>query len=130
MSKAESGMTLLVLGVIGFMIWEIVAEPLYNRDIYRAQVLGLFESVEPGMARQQVRNAMDVGKYPDLRFRQEDAEGWSASAPHEFGATNWILRIDFQDERVSAVRIRTADGDFDHPAKAPPDKIGTPTRSR
>ena len=41
----------------------------------------------------------------------------------EFGAGNWLLVIQFQGEQVSALRVRTADGDHDHPAEAPPDKV-------
>src|SRR5262245_52920082 len=35
---------------------------------------------------------------------------------------NWVLLIEFENERVSALRVRTDDGSKYHPAEAPRDK--------
>jgi hypothetical protein len=48
---------------------------------------------------------------------------WSAAAPLEFGAGNWVVLIEFQGEHVSALRVRTADGVHHHPTGAPADKV-------
>jgi hypothetical protein len=45
----------------------------------------------------------------------------TAEAPLEFGARNWVLYLQFEQERLSGARVRTEDSVFEHPAQAPPD---------
>jgi hypothetical protein len=103
----------------------VILEPwtFLRRDVYRREVRAFYESVEPGMTREQVAQGMDSGKFPNLTFDRK-SRLWSGDAPYEFGAQSWVLLIEFQSERVSAVRVRTADGigPQHHPADAPPDK--------
>ncbi len=44
-------------------------------------------------------------------------------SPIVFGAGNWILRIEFENDVVVAVRYHTADSVGDHPPGAPPDDV-------
>jgi hypothetical protein len=97
-----------------------------RREQYRDEVRALYESLRPGMTHEQVRYAMDSGRYPNLAFYPGDPQMWSGAAPLEFGARNWVLLIEFQGEHVSALRVRTADGIRDHPVGAPPDKVRNP----
>jgi hypothetical protein len=92
---------------------------------YRGEVRALYDTLQLDMSKEQVQRAMDTAKYPHLKFRQVEDAVWFASAPYEFGAQNWVLLIEFQGERVSALRVRTDDGfkDFQRPAEAPPDRV-------
>jgi hypothetical protein len=94
-----------------------------RRDLYRGEVRALYQSLRPGMTREQVAQVMDSGKFQHLTFDRKSPL-WSGDAPYEFGAQSWVLLIEFQAQRVSALRVRTADGigPQHHPAEAPPDK--------
>jgi hypothetical protein len=52
--------------------------------------------------------------------------------PLEFGATDWCLLIDFDQGKVSAIRMRTSDGIQRKPEAAPDDKMSdsSPTPGR
>ena len=93
-----------------------------NRGEYRAQIRGLYERLQPGMPRAQVREAVASHNYPNLQLQAGDSGTWYVQTPREFGAGNWELLIEFQGERVSAVRVRTADTHEYPPPEAPPDK--------
>ena len=124
MRKREIGVAVLIVGVLAAILWNPIVDPLLNRERYRGEVRTLYENVQPGMSKEQVRHEMDSGKYPDLDFHR-DGQLWLGSAPLEFGAGNWVLAIEFRGEQVSAIRIRKGDGlqDFHHPVEAPPDKV-------
>ena len=127
MTKGELGVTALLVGVIAAIMWDVV-DPFLHRARYRGEVRTLYENLHPGMTMEQVRHEMDSGKYPHLDFRR-DGQLWLGSAPYEFGAGNWVLAIEFEGDRVSAVRVRKGDGlqDFHHPVEAPPDKVRSTT---
>jgi hypothetical protein len=123
MRKREIGLMALIGVVLAAIVWREV-NPFLHREQYRGEVRTLYENVQPGMSREQVRREMDAGKYPHLDFHR-DGQVWFGSAPSEFGAGNWVLAVEFQGELVSAVRVRTGDGlqSVHHPAEAPPDKV-------
>ena len=93
-----------------------------NRGKYRAEVRSLYDRLQPGMAKSEVQAALRSGDYPNLQLWGEDPKVWFVSTPREFGAQNWELLIEFHAERVSAVRVRTADTHEHPPSDAPPDK--------
>ena len=129
MRKIEIGIVLLVAGVTGAILWEPIVDPFLHRERYRGQVRTLYENLQPEMTKEQVRRELDSDNYPHLGFRRE-GQLWLASAPLEFGAGNWVLAIEFQDDRVSSVRVRKGDGlqGVHHPVQAPPDKVRSSIR--
>jgi hypothetical protein len=116
----------IVVAILGGSAVAIL-DPLtfLRRGQYRGEVRVLFDTLQLDMSREQVRRVMDPGKYPHLEFREVEGAMWLASAPYEFGAQSWVLVIEFQAERVSALRVRTHDGfkDSQRPAEAPADKV-------
>lgn len=124
MRKREIGVAVLIVGVLAAILWDPIVDPFLNRERYRGEVRTLYENLKLEMTKEQVQHEMASGKYPDLDFHREN-ELWLGSAPLEFGAGNWVLAIEFQGDRVSAVRVRKGDGlqEFHHPVEAPPDKV-------
>ena len=55
-----------------------------------------------------------------LKLHVDSRDHWYVSTPVEFADTKWGLRIEFRAGRVSALRVRTADGP--PPKDGPPDK--------
>ena len=109
MKKHEIGIAALIVAVMCAMLWAPLVDPFLSRERYRGEVRTLYENVQLGMVKEQVRHEMDSGKYPHLDFHR-DGQLWLGSAPYEFGAGNWVLAIEFQGDRVSAVRVRKGDG--------------------
>jgi len=128
MRKREIAVAALFVGVIAAILWDPIVDPFLHRERYRGEVRTLYENLQPGMTKEQVRREMDSGKYPHLDF-DRDRELWLGSAPLEFGAGNWVLAIEFRGDQVAAVRVPKGDGlqEFHHPVEAPQDKV-RPTR--
>ena len=95
-----------------------MVDALLHRDEYQAEVRALYDSVQPGMTKEQVQRLLDSARYPHLQVRRTDAHLWTAAAPLELGATNWVLYIEFENGRVSTLGVRSADGRDDHPEGA------------
>jgi hypothetical protein len=114
--------TLLVLAA--FVVVASMFSPVryLHRDRDRAEARSLYDYLQPGMARSEVQAALTSGKYPHLRLWSQDPSLYVVSTPLLSGAGNWQLRVEFQAERVSAVRVRTADSHEYAPPDAPPDK--------
>ena len=120
MKKAlEYGLVIVIVVLVASFFRPIT---FLNRNKYRSEIRGLYERLQPGMARAQVQAAVKSGNDPNLRFNSDDAQTWLVSTPLEFGAQNWVLLIEFEGEHVSALRVRTADSSQNHPPEAPPDK--------
>jgi hypothetical protein len=126
MRTVELGIGILATGAIGVTLWNSSCGALIHRQRYQGQVRALYDSLHPGMTQAQVRSVMERGAISSLRLIQDANGRWSAEAPYEFGAGNWILHIEFWRDQVSTLRIRTADGMHDHPTEAPPDKGSLP----
>lgn len=116
----EYGLVIVIVVLVASIFRPIT---LLNRNKYRAEIRGLYERLQPGMARAQAQTAVKSGSYPNLQFGSDNAQTWSIWAPLEFGAQNWVLLIEFEGEHVSALRVRTADSYQSHPPEAPPDKV-------
>ena len=117
----------LTIVIVGFAAALLKPLTRWNRGKYRAQVLALYGELHVGSTRTDLQRLMQSGRYPDLTLDARDTQKWFAEAPYEFGAGNWVLVIEFDNGRVTALRIRTADSYEKPPPKAPPDRT-LPTR--
>jgi hypothetical protein len=122
MSKRD---TLIAVCVAGSAV-AILAQPIlrsqWERETHRSEVRGLYESLRTGMLRHEVEQRMQGDLYPHLQFSRGSGRVWYAESPLEFGAKNWVLLVECEEDRVLAVRVRTADSVQEHPKDAPPDK--------
>jgi hypothetical protein len=87
----------------------------------RAAILQIRDAVALDTAYSEVLAAYWEHRTDSLRLFADSATNWVITMPFEFGANDWNLRIEFEDGKVSAVRVRTSDG--------PPPKDG-PTDKR
>lgn len=62
----------------------------------------------------------EFSKSTALTIRNDNPKTWEIMTPLEFGAENWVLWIEFEDEKVRALKIRTLDG--------PPQKMAQKTK--
>ena len=86
----------------------------------RAVLLQVYEAVSVGASHSEVLSAYWQRRTDDLRLFADRPTDWIVTIPLEFGASDWKLLIEFQDGRVSAVRVRTSDGP--PPKDGPKDK--------
>lgn len=123
MKKRDLLIGCAAVGVLAALMWDPFIGPFVHRERSRTEIRALYGALAPGMARDAVANLLEGTNYPHLTIRRVSTELWLAEAPYEFGAGNWIVVIEFQDERARAVRVRTADGLHIHPKEAPPDRV-------
>ncbi|MBE0702133.1 MAG: hypothetical protein IH582_03025 [Afipia sp.] len=86
----------------------------------RAALRQVYEAVSVGASHSEVLSAYWQHRSDSLRLFADRPTGWVITMPQEFGASDWELLIEFQDGRVSAVRVRTSDGP--PPKDGPKDK--------
>jgi hypothetical protein len=86
----------------------------------RAALLQVYETIGVGASHSEVLSAYWQHRTGDLRLFADKPAEWVVAMPLEFGASDWKLVVEFQDGRVSAVRVRTSDGP--PPKDGPKDK--------
>jgi hypothetical protein len=86
----------------------------------REAILRLYSTIRVGDDREAVLKAYWSQRTEDLRLHVDVPASWVVAMPGEFGATDWTLVVEFRNDKVSAVRMRTADGP--RPTGGPPDK--------
>jgi len=78
--------------------------------------------------KEELRRLLTEPRFQDLVLREDSPNEWLVETPIEFGATNWVLYLDFNDSTIVEVRVRTADNENAHPREAPADKSFLPSR--
>jgi hypothetical protein len=115
-----------MLAVLFLMAWDAqwwLSHLGVYRQRNREHVLSAYRALRLGMSGQEA--AAVVSRLSAAGFLTHGScqatNTCVAEAPSEFGARNWMLYLQFHDNRLSAVRIRTADSALEHPETAPPD---------
>jgi hypothetical protein len=88
----------------------------------RIELMKIREQIHPGDSYESVLKVFWQKQCTDLRLLPETQDAWSITMPYEVFATNWVLRLEFKDGRVSSIRVRNSDGV--HPHHAPADISG------
>ncbi|HEY8185051.1 MAG TPA: hypothetical protein VIF64_03220 [Pyrinomonadaceae bacterium] len=88
----------------------------------RAALLKIHETIRVGDGYETVLKVYWQHASEDLRLYSSSPDTWSISMPHELGAREWVLYLDFSNAKVSAIRVRTSDGP--QPVEAPNDVGG------
>ena len=120
-SKFITASILLVIGVVwvaGFLFTEVFHTQASNES-NRIALLKIRDVVAVGSSHAEVLDSYWRHRTDYLKLHAERPTDWIITMPLEFGAGNWKLLIEFHDGRVSAVRVRTADGP---PVHGPKDK--------
>lgn len=86
----------------------------------RAALRQVYEAVPVGASHAEVLAAYWQHRSDDLRLFADRPTKWVITMPLEFGASDWKLSLEFQEGRVSAIRVRTSDGP--PPKDGPKDK--------
>jgi hypothetical protein len=118
----DSGIVLLFAVAIGWILRDTIRAHVFA-GLAREQVVQFMRDGLLEAAPDQVR--ADVGKYSELKLVEVSSEEWMIRTPGQFGARNWQVWIHFDDDRVTALRVRTADSRDEWPIGAPADRTST-----
>jgi hypothetical protein len=108
-----------IVWVKGFWFTEVFRTHKSNEP-HRAALLQVRDAISVGASHADALTAYWHHRTEELRLHAESPTAWGIRMPLEFGASDWRLRIEFQDGRVTAVRVRTSDGP--PPKNGPKDK--------
>jgi hypothetical protein len=86
----------------------------------RQAILQRYSGVAVGADRETVLEEYWSRRTHDLRLDVDNPDRWLVSMPGEFGASDWTLIVEFHAGKVSALRVRAADGP--RPQDGPTDK--------
>lgn len=121
-SHVTAAIFILVIGVVwvkGFWFTEVFRTHKSN-ELHRTALLQIRDAVSVGASHADVLAAYWKHRTDELRLHAESPTGWGIRMPLELGASDWNLFIEFQNGRVTAVRVRTSDGP--PPKDGPKDK--------
>lgn len=76
--------------------------------------------IKPGYSKAKTEEVISKIS-PDFNPEKINNHQWVVASPYEFGATNWILVIDFENDKVKSLKIRTSDSMNIKPDGAPGD---------
>lgn len=93
----------------------------------RQEVIRAYDKISLGASLAEVRAVFTREASQHLKLHESQPDKWLGQTPLEWGAANWLLLIEFKDERVHAVRVRTQDSAEEYPPKAPADKVTAPS---
>lgn len=94
-----------------------------KNEANRVAIKELAAAITLGSTREDVLKDYYKIRTDDLRLRCDTPTGWTISMPMEFSASDWILWLDFDQDRISAVRVRSSDGP--KPNASPDDKAAS-----
>lgn len=89
----------------------------------------IMENIKLGDSGARVEEIFNHHKTDTLQLKKLENE-WLITMPYEFGATDWILWLGFENNKVTSLKIRLSDSKDMKPKESPPDKIKEVTASR
>lgn len=101
----------------------IAAREIHQGVVGRREVQALLATFDVGTLRRDLQDRLTSGQYQRLRW-SESTNRIYVETPYTFGAENWVVYITLDsNDRVCAIRIRTADSVNAIPSGATPDRV-------
>jgi len=113
---------MLVMGSLGYFCHKHIVRTQQQRRLSRNAIISLMNKLQVGDTAEDVESAVRLHRAARLQLVKNSRDAWTVTTPLEFGATNWLLYIDFRNQRVVRLRIRTEDSIDFKPPEAPADK--------
>lgn len=121
------GNTIVMLLILGIVYFLCIHGFLFA-NAANAELLAIYEVAEVGGSLRELDE--QVATLPQSWITAAASQDSRIfSAPLQFGASEWILRIKAEEGLITCVRIHTADSIRFHPEAAPPDKGECSTES-
>lgn len=114
--------TLVGWATIALILMHILFDNRLVTPKARSELLSVYSDVNPGDEQEDIEAYWSAYRPQWLTLYPVSENLWIITTPSVLGASNWILRVEFEKGQVSALRIRTEDNDLIHPQSAPVDK--------
>lgn len=114
--------SVFILVILGVALAERLAT--WHTEDRRAQIQ--VEEFLQALTEQSTKTDVQplVDRYDSLASNTPELEDtWAVQTPLRFDAENWVVWIDFMDDRVARVRVRIYDNAFVRPEAGPPDVV-------
>jgi hypothetical protein len=114
---------ILFIGIL-FVSYNLFFTPAKKKQESRRQILWIYNNLELGKTKTDVKNFCKVKTENNslLKLYNNNSDKWIVHSPSEFGATNWVLWLEFSSDLLVSVKIRLADSERFKPQDSPPDK--------
>lgn len=116
----------IALALLGIMATAVAAVLILRAvaigNEARREIGRLFSHVPLGASRDEVDRIFSTNAFHRLRLVEVSEDLLLARTPLEWGAGNWVLRVELHDGKVAAVKVRIQDDSAIRPDDAPPDK--------
>ena len=119
----------MIIGlVIGIAIVGVVVEMLfgarYLNTSSKEALRRMHEELNVGFSKDEVLSVYERNKTARTKFVTDSwKDTWDISMPFEFGATDWVLYVQFDcSAKVTSLVMRTSDGIHNRPRSSPQDK--------
>lgn len=99
----------------------VVAYPELGAEEARQELVAHASALELGLTKAEARQRIAALPRQKLRL-YESPDSWSVHTPHRFGARNWLMLVEFTDDRIRCIRVRLADSVRVRPTNAPADR--------
>lgn len=113
---------IIALFFTSFLLLNSTQIKVFNNKTYHSYIINIMSELNIGDEREKIEKIMCSFENSQIRLVKEADKKWVIETPLEFGASNWILIIDFYDNKITSLRIRTEDSVLNKPHDAPPDK--------
>ena len=103
-----------------FWNWTTEADQKISQD----RAIKVVEALEPRMTRDQVVQVLKEHRWTSYIEEDTEIRLWTRPQPL---ATNWTIRLCFENEALVAIKYGTADNISKRPKDAPPDMLFSPS---
>jgi hypothetical protein len=104
-----------------FATYCCVDEIRHRPDIVRREMRNFMARAQLGDTKAQVRQKFKTASYKVLALLEDPGDRWAINSP---GLGNWILHLEFGQDKLRAMKLGTGDSPSRRPdGDAPPDKI-------
>ena len=107
-----------ILSVLALKVWNWTTEA--DQKVSQEKALEVIQALEPRMTRDQAYQVFEELGWTSYTEESNEIRLWTKPQPL---ATNWIIRLCFENDSLVAIRYGTADNISQRPKDAPPDDI-------
>jgi hypothetical protein len=116
----EAAIVAVTITICGFIVRDFISAE-WHADAAEREIADLAGRIPIDATREYVVTAFTAGKYRHVSLRTPGAwDRWYFHTPSRFGASDWVLIVTFDGDRVTAVRVGTSDDVGRRPEGAPP----------
>ena len=119
------GSVILLISFVSFGYYSLVIS--WNKDKQEStrQIIWLYNNLDLNQTKKDVENLFKIKNENNYLLDLYDIKNSNkmiVQTPNAFGATNWVLWIEFISDKIVSIKIRLDDSDRFKPEDSPPDK--------